>query len=407
MTEKLTDINKSAIKTLNDESLEYNTSTFKEIVDTYTLTSEVVKLSQKNINDSLIKKGFEISPDAKLSSIPENLLVLPNMGRSLQIEPPNIGAVIDMKGNEYNVAEITGEEIYGSGNKITHVWQKTIGSSWLNYIFVDNDDFIYTGGSDNIVRKIDSEGNVVWEFSGHTSPVRSVVTNNDSFVYSCSDDKTIKKISPDGEEVWTFSGHTSPVRSVIVDNDGFVYSCGEDCYVMKINPEGKKIWSIKLGDYVNSVAVDNNGSIYAGCRNCYVYKINSKGSQEWSFIGNANVINSVAVDNNGYIYSGSADKTVRKISPSGVQIWSNSLHDGYVYSLALDVYGYIYSTDSNGVLRKTSPSNVTSWSESSSGSAIFAKNGYLYYRTSSNYLNKYKDNYIYEHKLELKERSDT
>nr|WP_312985519.1 hypothetical protein [Clostridioides sp.] len=100
----LKQINKDAINVLNTETLV--DGTFKDIVNSYSLTSEILKLSQKNINDSLIKKGVTTSLDAKLSSVPEKILDLPNMGGALEIVPPNVGAVVDRNDDEFDVTKI-------------------------------------------------------------------------------------------------------------------------------------------------------------------------------------------------------------------------------------------------------------------------------------------------------------
>ena len=77
--------------------------------------------------------------------------------------------------------------------------------------------FVYSAGNDNTVRKIDSNGNEVWVFTGHTSNVWGVAVDQNGYVYSVSSDNTVRKIDPDGNEVWIFTGHTDNVRVVAVD----------------------------------------------------------------------------------------------------------------------------------------------------------------------------------------------
>lgn len=103
----LNQINKDAINVLNTETLV--DGTFKDIVDSYSLTAEILKLSQRNINESLINKGVATTLDAKLSTVPEKILDLPNMGGTLEIVPPNVGALIDTNDREYNVTKIKSE----------------------------------------------------------------------------------------------------------------------------------------------------------------------------------------------------------------------------------------------------------------------------------------------------------
>ncbi|MCR1955228.1 hypothetical protein NSA24_10535 [Clostridioides mangenotii] len=127
----LRQINKDAINVLNTETLV--DGTFKDIVDSYSLTSEVLKLSQKNINDSLIKKGVTTSLDAKLSTVPEKILDLPNMGGTLEIVPPNVGAVIDTNKQEYNTTKISAN-YSADGNS----YLRTGSNNYLVPAYTDN-----------------------------------------------------------------------------------------------------------------------------------------------------------------------------------------------------------------------------------------------------------------------------
>ena len=116
-------------------------------------------------------------------------------------------------------------------------WTFTEHTVSVYTVAVDSDGFVYSGGIDETVKKIDPDGNEVWTFTGHTDRVRAVAADNDGFVYSASWDGTVRKIDQDGNEVWTFSGHTNNVWAVAADNDGFVYSASEDDTVKK-NKQG-------------------------------------------------------------------------------------------------------------------------------------------------------------------------
>ena len=78
---------------------------------------------------------------------------------------------------------------------------------------------VYSAGgfNDETVKKIDSSGNEIWTFTGHTGRVRSVAVDASGNVYSGSADNTVKKIDSSGNELWTFTGHIDSSRSVAVD----------------------------------------------------------------------------------------------------------------------------------------------------------------------------------------------
>ena len=102
-------------------------------------------------------------------------------------------------------------------------------------------NYIYSGSNDDTVRKIDSSGNEVWTFDGHTASVYGVAVDSDGYVYSASFDETVRKIDSSGNEVWTFDGHTDNVFDVAVDSDGYVYSSSHDRTVRKIDSSGNEV----------------------------------------------------------------------------------------------------------------------------------------------------------------------
>ena len=64
---------------------------------------------------------------------------------------------------------------------------------------------IYTGSADNAVKKIDSDGNIVWTFTGHSDAPRSIAVDNSGNVYSGDFEKILKKIDLSGNEIWSFT----------------------------------------------------------------------------------------------------------------------------------------------------------------------------------------------------------
>jgi len=76
--------------------------------------------------------------------------------------------------------------------------------------------FVYSGSRDDTVRKIDSSGNEVWSFTGHTRLIRGVAVDANGNVYSGGEDDTVRKLDSSGNEIWSFTGHTSFVEAVAV-----------------------------------------------------------------------------------------------------------------------------------------------------------------------------------------------
>ncbi|ASV44114.1 hypothetical protein PBI_SCTP2_99 [Salicola phage SCTP-2] len=222
---------------------------------------------------------------------------------------------------------------------------------------------VYTSSINNdLVYKLDSSGNEVWTFSGHTGNVYSVAVDLNGNVYSSAIDNTVRKIDSSGNEVWTFSGHTDYVRTVAVDLNGNIYSGSYDETVRKLDPNGNEIWqSSGHSSTIHSVAVDRNGNIYSGSYDETVRKLDPNGNEVWSFTGHTYIVYSVAVDQNSNVYSSSGDTTVRKIDSSGNEVWSFTGHTNTVFSVAVDQNGNVYSGSTDGTVRKIDSNGNEVW----------------------------------------------
>jgi outer membrane protein assembly factor BamB len=98
------------------------------------------------------------------------------------------------------------------------------------------DGFVYAAGSDVFKIDADSAG-LVWTFSGHTGNVRHLAVDSQGNVYSGGSDETVRKISPAGVELWVNSDPTNFILAVAVDNDDVPYSTGSDSQLRRYDPD--------------------------------------------------------------------------------------------------------------------------------------------------------------------------
>jgi predicted RNase H-related nuclease YkuK (DUF458 family) len=227
------------------------------------------------------------------------------------------------------------------------------------------DGYVYSGGHDNTVRKIDPATMTVVEiFTGHTRQVHSVHYGSDGYVYSGGLDNTVRKIDPATmTEVGSFTGHTHYIYSVHVGTDGYVYSGGHDKTVRKIDPATMTGVGSFTGhtSAINSVHYGSDGYVYSGGYDNTVRKIDpATMTGVGSFTGHTSYIYSVHYGLDGYVYSGGHDNTVRKIDPATMtEVGSFTGHTGAINSVHYGSDGYVYSAAQDGTVRKIDPATMT------------------------------------------------
>nr|WP_312216583.1 hypothetical protein [Clostridioides sp.] len=144
-----------------------------------------------------------------------------NIGKvKFEIEIPKdcIGVATLMDKSKYGITDLKYENTKEEIEPIL-VWKYNGHVDYVNSVAVDNKGYIYTTGRDKMVHKIDSEGNLVWEYgNGNFYFYNSVAVNNEGYIYSGGTDNTVHKIDSEGNLVWKYTGHTNYINSVAVDN---------------------------------------------------------------------------------------------------------------------------------------------------------------------------------------------
>ena len=213
--------------------------------------------------------------------------------------------------NEYVYAGLSDDTVRkintNDGTEVTSGgWPFTGHTSTVYDVAVDPNGNVYTAGNDSTVKKIDPSGNEVWSFNGHSSTVRGVAVDfNNGYVYSGGSDYILRKVNiSDGSEVtsggWPFTGHTNRVYGIVIDSVGNVYSASWDNTLKKIDSDGNEIWTFSgHSGRVYGVAIDKNGYIITGSYDNTVKKIDPDGNEvtteEWPFTGHTSNVYDVAV----------------------------------------------------------------------------------------------------------------
>ncbi|MFS1513622.1 PQQ-binding-like beta-propeller repeat protein [Chengkuizengella sp. SCS-71B] len=222
----------------------------------------------------------------------------------------------------------------------------------------DQDGNLYAGdGSSFTVKKIDLNGNIVWEHTGHTNTVYALALDH-GYLYSGSADNTVHKIDiSNGNLVWATAFASENVRSLAVDHERNIIFGSEDTNVYKCNSSG-----LLIGTYtghlnrVYSVAVDKNGMIYCGGLEPEVHKVEmSSIVQLLNKYTYYQGLYSIAVDDDENIYTGVTGGMIEKRDKDDNTIFVTLTGSNTAYDLTFDpvgnIYGALNSTGYDGVVK--------------------------------------------------------
>ncbi|MEX2564210.1 MAG: PQQ-binding-like beta-propeller repeat protein [Candidatus Paceibacterota bacterium] len=256
------------------------------------------------------------------------------------------------------------DEVHKVDSSGNNVWEYTGHSDDINFVAVDSDGNVYSASNDDEVHKIDSAGNNIWTYTGHTGNVSAVAVDSGGNVYSASSDQEVHKIDSSGNQVWTYTGHNSSVNAVAVDSDGNAYSASDDDGVHKVDSSGNQVWTYTgHSDRILAVTVDSDGNVYSGSFNTdEVHKVDSSGNQVWVYSGHSEGIRAIASDADGNVYSASNDNSLHKIDSNGDHVWT---YAGYgsanAVSVAVDSNGNVYSGGNDDILHKIDSNGDQVW----------------------------------------------
>ncbi|HFL2474281.1 TPA: WD40 repeat domain-containing protein, partial [Clostridioides difficile] len=207
---------------------------------------------------------------------------------------------------------------------------------------------IYSGSEDKTVRKISTDGNEIWKYTGHTDYVKSTCVDSNNNIYSGSNDKTVRKLQQN--------------LGVLItkDNQNEIHKITKlDTLVKEVLPNPIEIWRFNTNSIVRSICLDLDNNIIIGNTSNRIKKIAQDKTVLWEYTGYSNWVRSVCVDSQNNIISGSDDKTVKKLSTNGTEVWSFTGHLGSISSICVDSKDNIISTTTH--TKKLSPDGVEIW----------------------------------------------
>lgn len=187
----------------------------------------------------------------------------------------NTGATVTNRtisvGLNWNSVDADDEDhIYtGDANRFVRKLRKSdLGQVWgvqhtgTGAVFVvrvnRNKDFVWCAeiSMNRVVKRSTVNGAAAWTFTGHTEIVRALTVDGNDFAYSGGNDQTVRKIDPSGTQVWSVNLGAN-VWATEVDAQGFVYAGLENSNLVKLDNDGNIVWTFTgFGNRVERLAAD-------------------------------------------------------------------------------------------------------------------------------------------------------
>mgnify|MGYP002761201477 FL=1 len=213
------------------------------------------------------------------------------------------------------------------------------------------------GTTGNDVLRLTSNGELIWEYEGHSDRVSAVECGAHENVYSGSEDGTVKKIGRRGDEIWNFNAHTASVTDVALFRDLAVYSASEDNSVRRIiendgseDTTGGWPFTGHL-DTVNCLEVDKSEKIYTGAANGEFRVIDNDGNEAYieTLFGGSS-IEDLAV-RNGNVYAISGNEIKKLQASNGDEDWNQTAEDdSTLEAVAVHPGGHVFVSDTTNNL---------------------------------------------------------
>ena len=189
------------------------------------------------------------------------------------------------------------------------IWRRN--DSRIRALTVDNDQNVIYSNETNEIKKLDKDGNLLWERNVGDRPT-DIKTDSFGNVYTCFG-SSIRKYSPSGLELWT-NVHSTDVRIINVSDNGNIIYAGFNGGILKrLNDTGDEVWALEV-ESGNDMDVVGSFIYLTGALGG-VYKVEDTGSEGvvvWS-LSLGGVSFGIKINSEGTVYVNNDDDLIRKI----------------------------------------------------------------------------------------------
>lgn len=244
------------------------------------------------------------------------------LGRNVDVDPD---------GNAYFGMGTEARKVDSAGNLL---WNTDVGSEVMS-IAVDGDGNVFAGQYNSYVTKLNPDGTEAWTYTFMGDKVLAMTADYRGRCYAGAG-VDLTCLDSNGDVVWEFSWSNATYESLAC-TENYIWETIDSFYIFKRDiTDGSEIWEYNPDSRTSAVAVDYDGYSYGALEGGEVIKLSPGGSRVWTVTPNTNEKRSVAVDFMRNVYVGDISGNIQKLDPNGNLLWTFSGLTDYLEHLAAD-----------------------------------------------------------------------
>jgi len=233
-------------------------------------------------------------------------------------------------------------------------------------------DYAIVATNEYAVHKVDTvNGSKEWTYDDPEANVRCIFVDDDNQIYAGDNTGTVHKINnADGSRIWTHNYHDDRVRAITVDSSKNVYSAGNDSMIYKVDINGEYLWDYAEHDAaVRALALDKDENyLFSGSNDHEVHRIIvGNGNKSWDYKGHGRAVTDIVVDDDDYLYTTSLDEELHKVrqitseDEEDKRVWKYTEHINFINAVDIDLDGNLYTASNDGTVHKIDKNGNKEW----------------------------------------------
>lgn len=214
---------------------------------------------------------------------------------------------------------------------------------------------IFTGDGSDLIT-LNARGKEFSKNTTHTNTITSISEDLARNVYSGSSDSTVKKFDTDGGQLWNYSEITGQVTSIFTTpGSNYVYVGSSTGQLARLNADtGTQLWRVqpKGSNAIKKVITSVSGGIFVIVGSTLLSIDINDGAILWEMDAHTSTINGLASTYDDEIITVDNAGMIRKTQTDGTVGLVENAHSSALVSVDVDLTGNIHVLGSDGAIKR-------------------------------------------------------